>query len=110
MPIEHQQVDSTAVVTISGRLVFGRETERLESLAKDLSAQGGRKFVFDVSALDYLDSSGVGALISCLTVIKKAGGELRLAGASPRIQRILGMTGVDKLLPAYPTVDAAVAG
>jgi anti-sigma B factor antagonist len=57
-----------------------------------------------------LDSSGVGALISCLTVIKKAGGELRLAGASPRIQRILGMTGVDKLLPAYPTVDAAVAG
>jgi anti-sigma B factor antagonist len=110
MPIEHRQVDSTAVVTISGRLVFGRETERLESLAKDLSAQGGRKFVFDVSALDYLDSSGVGALISCLTVIKKAGGELRLAGASPRIQRILGMTGVDKLLPAYPTVDAAVAG
>ena len=110
MPIEHRQVDSTAVVAISGRLVFGRETERLESLVKDLSAQGGRKFVFDISALDYIDSSGVGALISCLTLIKKAGGELRLAGANPRIQRILGMTGVDKLLRIYPTVDAAVAG
>jgi anti-sigma B factor antagonist len=110
MPIEHRQVDSTAVVAISGRLVFGRDTDRLESLVKELSAQGGRKFVFDVAALDYTDSSGVGAMVSCLTLIKRAGGELRLAGANPRIQRILTMTGVDKLLQFYPSVDAAVAG
>jgi anti-sigma B factor antagonist len=110
MPVEHRQVDSTAVVTISGRLVFGRETERLESLVKELSAPGPRQFVFDLSTLDYTDSSGVGAIVSCLTLIKKAGGELRVAGANPRIRRILGMTGVDKILPVYPTVDAAVAG
>lgn len=110
MPIAHRQVDSAAVVAISGRLVFGRDTDQLESLVKELSAQSTRKFVFDVSSLDYMDSSGVGALVSCLTLIKKAGGELRLAGASPRIWRIFTMTGVDKLLEAYPTVDAAVAG
>jgi anti-sigma B factor antagonist len=110
MPIAHRQVDSAAVLAISGRLVFGRDTDQLESLVKELSAQSTRKFVFDLSALDYMDSSGVGALVSCLTLIRKAGGELRLAGASPRIWRILTMTGVDKLLQAYPTVDAAVAG
>jgi len=111
MAIEQRQNDSSAVVVaITGRLVFGRDTDRLESLIKELTAHSGHKFVFDVSALDYTDSSGVGALVSCLTVIKKSGGELRLAGASARIQRILSMTGVDKLVSLYANVDAAVTG
>ena len=47
------------------------------------------------TALDYADSSGSGMLVSCLTNVKKAGGELKLAGANPRIRRIFAMTGVD---------------
>jgi anti-sigma B factor antagonist len=109
MPFEHRQVDSAAVVAISGRLTFGPDADSLESLVKELAAQGGRKFVFDLTGLHYTDSSGVGALVACLTLIKKAGGELCLAGANPRIKRILAMTGVDQLLKFYPTVDAAVA-
>ena len=110
MPLEHRQVDSTQVVEISGRLVFGRETEQLESLVKDLSAQGASRVVFDISALEYTDSSGVGALVASLTLIKRAGGELRMAGARPRIQRILELTGMDKLVQFYSTVEEAVAG
>jgi anti-sigma B factor antagonist len=110
MPFVHRQVDSAAVIAISGRLTFGPDAERLESMVKELAAQGGRKFVFDVSELHYTDSSGVGALVACLTEIRRTGGEMRLAGASPRILRILAMTGVDKLMQLYPTVDAAVAG
>lgn len=111
MPIEQRQSDSNAaVVAISGRFIHGRDTDGLETLVKDLCKQAGRKVVFDLSALDYTDSSGVGALVACLTHIKKAGGELRLAGVNPRIQRILSMTGVDRLLSQYPNVAAAVAG
>lgn len=66
--------------------------------------------MFDVTALDYVDSSGIGTIVSCLTHIKKAGSELRTAGANPRIQRLLTMTGVDKLLAQYPTVAEAAAG
>lgn len=110
MPFEHRQVDSASVVVISGRLTFGPDAAQLESMVQELAQQGERTFVFDVSGLHYTDSSGVGALVSCLTAIKKAGGELRLAGASPRIMRILSITGVDQLMHFYPTVDAAVAG
>jgi anti-anti-sigma factor len=109
MPLEHRQVDSTAVVAMSGRLLFGHDTEHMENMVKDLLAKGGRRFVFDISTLDYTDSSGVGAMVACLTLIKKAGGEMRLAGAKPRIHRILTMTGVDQLVPFYPTVQEAVA-
>jgi anti-sigma B factor antagonist len=111
MPIESRKMDTrVALIAVSGRLVFGREVERLETVVKDLLKQGQVKLVFDLSALDYVDSSGIGTIVSCLTDIKKAGGELRAAGANPRIQRLLTITGVDKLLALYPTVAEATAG
>jgi len=99
-----------AVVTVSGRLVFGKEVERLESVVKDLIQHGNKKLIFDASGLEYADSSGIGTLVACLTQIKNAGGDLRLAGANPRIRRLLNMTGVDKLMPLYPTLAEATAG
>lgn len=111
MPIESRQLEpGISVITLSGRLVFGREVERLESVVKDLLLKNEKTFVFDASALDYVDSSGIGTLVSCLTQIKKAGGEMRLAGANPRIQRLFSMTGVDKLLTLYNSVSEAAAG
>ena len=111
MPIESRQLEpGISVITLSGRLVFGREVERLESVVKDLLAKNEKTLVFDASALDYVDSSGIGTLVSCLTQIKKSGGEMRLAGANPRIQRLFSMTGVDKLLTLYSSVSEAAAG
>ena len=111
MPIESKQVQGgIAVVTISGRLTFGREAERLESIVGELLKGGQSKFVFDASTLEFVDSSGIGTIVSCLTQIKKSGADLRLAGASPRIKRLFTMTGVDKLLSLYPSVAEATAG
>jgi anti-sigma B factor antagonist len=110
MPIESKLLEpDVAVVTLSGRLVFGRDVEKLEILVKELLKQGRRKFVFDATALEYTDSSGIGTLVSCLTEIKNGGGDLRLAGANARIQRLLTMTGVDKLITLYPSVSEASA-
>ena len=111
MPIETKQLDSgIAVVAISGRLVHGKDEERLEATTVDFINQGQRKFVFDITGLDYADSSGIGTLVSCLTNIKKAGGDLRVAGANARMSRLFQMTGVQSLIAMYPTVDAAAAG
>jgi len=111
MPIETKQLESgIALVTISGRLVLGKDEERLESVTGDLIKQGQKKFVYDISALDYADSSGIGTLVSCLTNIKKAGGDLRMAGANTRMMRLFQMTGVQSLISLYPTVAAATEG
>ena len=108
MPIETRQMDpGIIVVTVSGRLVLGRDVERLESTVSELLGQEQRRFVFDISALDYADSSGIGTLVSCLTHIKKAGGDLRMAGANARMLRLFQMTGVGPLMSLYPTVAAA---
>ena len=98
-----------AVVEISGRLVMGKEVGRLESLVKEQIEQGQRKFVFDLTPLEYTDSTGIGSLVTCLTAIRKSGGELRMAGVNERIQRLFQITGVNHLMAVYPTVAAAAA-
>jgi anti-sigma B factor antagonist len=112
MPVETKQMEpGIAVVVVSGRLVLGKEVERLENAVSGLLDKGEKKIVFDLTALDYVDSSGIGTFVSCLTHIRKAGGELRMAGVNSRIQRLFTMTGVDHLMSLYPTVkDAAAAG
>jgi anti-sigma B factor antagonist len=111
MPIETKHLDSgIAVLTVSGRLVLGKDVERLETTTNELLKQDQKKFVFDISALDYADSSGIGTLVACLTHIKKAGGDLRMAGANARMLRLFQMTGVESLMSLYPTVTAATAG
>jgi anti-sigma B factor antagonist len=108
MPIESKEIEGgVAVIAVSGRLTFGREAERLEGLVTELLKGGKTRFVLDVSGLDYVDSSGIGTVVSCLTQVKKSGADLRMAGASPRIQRLFSMTGIDKLLTLYPTVAEA---
>ena len=112
MPIETKQMEpALAVVAVSGRLVLGKDVERLEGAVNGLLDKGQKKFVFDLTALDYADSSGIGTFVSCLTAIRKSGGELRMAGVNPRIKRLFQMTGVDHLMSLYPTVaEAAAAG
>jgi anti-sigma B factor antagonist len=111
MPIESKRSEAgAAVIALSGRLVFGRDLELLENAVKKLIEQGEKRTILDASTLEYVDSAAIGTLVSCVSNVKKAGGELRLAGASPRIVRLFAMTGVDRLLPVYPNVSEAAAG
>ena len=111
MPVEARQLDTgLTVVAISGRLVLGRDLERLENLVNSLLLKGRKELVFDVSAMERADSSGMGTLIACLAHIRTSGGQLRVAGARPKIRRLFRMTGVDQLVSLYPTVaEAATA-
>src|SRR5207248_2147784 len=99
MPIETRQLESgVAVAALSGRLSVGMEVERLDGAVTQFVKQQHKKIVLDLSALEYCDSAGVGMLVACLTKVKQAGGEMRISGANQRIQRILQMTGVDRLM------------
>lgn len=98
-----------ALVIVTGRLTLGRDVDRLEAVVKELITQGQKKFIFDVSGLDYADSAGIGTVVACVTHIKKAGGDMRMAGANARVLRLFQMTGVDRILSLYPSVAAAAS-
>jgi anti-anti-sigma factor len=110
MPVETKRVNpGTVVVVVSGRLVLGREVERLESAVKELVEETPARVVFDLSALDYADSAGIGTFVACLTLIKKAGGEMRMAGVNARVRRLFELTGIDQLMTVFPTVAEAAS-
>ena len=110
MPVETKQVSpGTVLVAVSGRLVLGREVERLETVVKDLVEETPGRVVFDLTGLDYADSAGIGTFVACLTLIKKAGGEMRLAGVNARVGRLFQLTGIDQLMTVFPTVADATA-
>src|SRR5690348_2339593 len=80
MPIETKRTESgVAIITVTGRLVIGKEVEKLESSVNDLLVKNQKTIVLDLTGLEYADSSGIGTFVSCLSAVRKAGGEMRMA-------------------------------
>src|SRR5215470_10774697 len=108
--VDTRQLESgIGVVTVTGRLALGGETEKLDAAMTKLLSQDVKSVVLDITGLDYVDSSGIGMLVSCLTKVKKAGGDFKLAGANARIKRIFSMTGVESMMPMFATLADAAA-
>ena len=97
------------VIQLPDPFVAGRECNRFEHRMEEPASQGVRRIIVDLTGVTYLDSSGVGVLVSSLGVVKQAGGHVRFAGAAGRVMRILQLTEVHQVLPLDPSVEAARA-
>jgi anti-sigma B factor antagonist len=87
------------VVSLHGRLTFEPHTDRCRDAVKAALAAGDRRFVFDLSGVDYADSAGLGFLVSCLVSIRQAGAELRLVSPPERVLHVLHITRLDTVFP-----------
>ena len=97
------------VVVLKGRLTFGEDSRKLEEMLKAAATEGAKRVVLDLNGLTYMDSSGLGTIVKSMTVIKQAGGNLRLAGAKPFILSVFKMAYVDSVLALYPDLQSACA-
>ena len=93
------------VVEISGHLNLGNNLISIEGLLKRLIAEGTRKLVIDLASLDYIDSAGIGMLVSINGQMDAASGSVRIAGAHDSVAKVFGVVHLDKILP----LDADVA-
>ena len=89
------------VVGVEGQLIVGNRQEALE--------EGSRKFVIDFSKTGYIDSSGLGVLVSLSKKIREQGGELRLAGLNADLQTLFELTKLDTLFAITRTAEEALA-
>src|SRR4051812_25742236 len=58
--------------------------------------------VLDLSKLEYMDSTGLGSMLSCLRMMKAKGGHLRLAGLTPEVKRLFDMVMMDRVFEIFP--------
>ncbi|WP_210479851.1 STAS domain-containing protein [Naasia sp. SYSU D00948] len=81
----------------------------LRSLIAERVQAGNRRIVLDLQGVDFLDSSGLGAIIASLKTAREAGGDLRLARASDAVVMVLRLTKVDRVLRVYADSGSAFA-
>ncbi|MFC7496096.1 MULTISPECIES: STAS domain-containing protein [unclassified Nocardioides] len=75
-----------------------------------LVAAGRPRIVVDLSGVDFIDSSGLGALIGALKSARQASGDVRIAAAGEQVQAVLALTNLNRILVPFETVEAAAHG
>ena len=95
------------VLHLSGSLTLGPDTDALESRVRNLIGQGDEKIIFELSGVERIDSIGGVTLVRCFFAAREAGGALRIAGASPTVQRLFNIVQAEAVIPLYPNVAAA---
>jgi anti-sigma B factor antagonist len=96
------------VVGVDGQLIVGNRQE-LKQKVLDALDGGARKFVVDFAKTGYIDSSGLGVLVSLSKKIREQGGELRLAGLNEDLQTLFELTKLDTLFAITKTAEEALA-
>lgn len=108
LDIEHKKIEpDVAVMEMHGRITMGSDSQKIEWAVAQLLKESQTKVIFDLSDVCYVDSSGVGILMMCYAKLKKAGGDLHIAGAQGMVEEALAMTSVNKIVPQYNTTAQA---
>jgi anti-sigma B factor antagonist len=92
MNITTREVSHVTVVDVQGRITLGDETEQLRDTIRKLIAAGKKKIVLNLEQVDFIDSSGVGELVSSFTTVRNAGGDLKLLNLTKKVHDILNVT------------------
>jgi len=87
-----RQIQDVTVVDLSGQIKLGEGSSVLRDTVKDLLAKGHKKILLNVGEITYIDSSGIGELISAFTSVRNQGGELKLLHLTKKFHDILQIT------------------
>ena len=109
MNIERRDLDHAVVLELEGRLTAA-VAPQLRAEVADLVAAGCTSVAVDLARVDFIDSSGLGALIGALKATRVAGGDLRIAAAGDQVRQVLRLTNLDRVLLIYPSADGAFDG
>ena len=102
-----KQTDVT-MIEVKGQLIVGNRQELKQRMLDELEA-GARKFLIDFDGTAYIDSSGLGVLVSLSKKIREQGGELRLANLNEDLRTLFELTKLDTLFHIANTRDEALA-
>jgi len=98
LKLTKRTVDGILVIACSGRLVFGEESAMLREDVKDAIQQGNKRIVLNLGEVNYIDSGGLGTLVSLHTTAHNAGATIKLASLTKRVGDLLQVT---KLLTVF---------
>ena len=108
MSFTTKKQDGVVIMEIEGQLIVGNRQELKQKLLDELD-KGGRKFLIDFAKTGYIDSSGLGVLVSLSKKIREQGGDLRLANLNDDLKTLFELTKLDTLFQIAETRERALA-
>jgi anti-sigma B factor antagonist len=102
MKISSRQVDGVTIVDCSGRITLGEGSVTLRDSVKELLGKGQKKILLNLGEVSYIDSSGIGELVSAFTTVRNQGGELKLLHLTKKVHDLLQIT---KLYTVFDVKD-----
>ena len=107
--IQTRSADDATVLALIGRLTIGDAVSSLQETFGKRVAAGDRNIILDMRQLDYVDSSGLGAIVTSLTAVRNQGGTLRLANVPQRIQNLLDVSSLYMIFQIIELAEPAVS-
>jgi anti-sigma B factor antagonist len=108
LDIQQREREGITILDLNGRITVGPEATALREKVAELSAAETRKLVLDLAGADYIDSTGLGALVMCMTTLRKSGGNVKLLHLNRRNIELLVMTKLATVFEIFTDEQDAV--
>jgi len=102
MKLSIREIDGVTILDLGDRITLGEESGRLRDAVREIVLKGSTKIIMNLGEVRYIDSSGLGELVSAFTAVKRAGGELKLLNVTKNINDLLVIT---KLVTVFDVSD-----
>jgi anti-sigma B factor antagonist len=109
MKIDTRTVGDVQVLDCSGKITLGEGTMAVRNTVREVLKNGGKKIVLNLAEVNYIDSSGIGELVSTFTTVTNQGGQLKLLKLTKKIQELLAITKLLTVFQVYNDEQEAVA-
>lgn len=97
----------SAVIALGNQVIGGADALDFSAAIRKFTEQSIQHIIVDMSSVELINSSGLGMLVSGLSIMRKIGGTLVLAAVPDKVQTILDMTHLNTVLQSYPTIKQA---
>ena len=108
MKFSVREQDGVTILAPKGKIMGGPDSTELHEKLRELIKNNTKKVVIDLAEVDWMNSTGLGILISGLTTMRGAGGELKLARVTDKIQSLLVITKLVTVFESHDSVESAL--
>ena len=106
--VESRELDRMVIVDVVGRLTLSDGRTQLRDLVHIFVGKGRRNFLINLAGVDFVDSDGLGELTRCYSIVRQAGGDLKLLHVQPRVQALLDLTRLNHLFEVHDIEERAL--
>ncbi len=108
LKMNKRQVDSVTVIDMSGKIILGEETAQLRETVKKILSEGNDRILLNLNDVSYIDSSGLGQLVSCFATTSRKGGQIKLLNLTNKVKEVLQITKLSTVFDIFEDENKAI--